>query len=185
MTKVAITGGIGSGKTYVCSILKKRGIKIYDCDDAAKRLMATSESLKEEIKKIVGPNAYIDGKLNKKTLSSFILKDKENASKINAIVHPRVAEDFISSGLKWMECALLFSSGFNILVDKVICVSAPEEIRIKRIIERDKISYPMAKQWISSQMREEEIIALSDFQILNDGIKDVDSQIDKILANLK
>ncbi len=187
MLKVAITGGIGSGKTYVSNILKEKGFQIYDCDSAAKRIISQNESIKQQLKKLVGDNLFVENKLSKAMLSAYILQSKENALKVNKIVHPKVAEDFLLSGLNFMECALLFSSGFNALVDKVICVSAPMEIRIKRITTRDKINEQMAKEWILSQMAQEEIKKLSDFEIINDGNHNLIYEIDKILSflNLK
>ena len=74
MVKVAVTGGIGSGKSYICSMLEKRGIRIYSCDDAAKRLMATSEKIHAGLTALVGDNAYVNGVLNKPALTSFLLK---------------------------------------------------------------------------------------------------------------
>ncbi len=84
-----------------------------------------------------------------------------------------------------MECAILFSSGFNKLVDKVICVTAPLEVRIDRIMRRDGISRQKAMEWISLQMSQDEIVALSDYEIVNDGIMGLEAQIDSILASLK
>lgn len=84
-----------------------------------------------------------------------------------------------------MECAILFSSGFNKLVDKVICVTAPLEVRIDRIMRRDGISRQKAMEWISLQMSQDEMVALSDYEIVNDGIMGLEAQIDSILASLK
>ncbi|MBO4785901.1 MAG: dephospho-CoA kinase, partial [Prevotella sp.] len=104
--KTAITGGIGSGKSYVCQLLKERGIDIYDCDSAAKRLMRTSEQLKARLRALVGDDVYIDGRLNKPLLAQFLLASDNNKQAVNAIVHPAVADDFIASGMEWMECAI-------------------------------------------------------------------------------
>ena len=116
--KTAITGGIGSGKSYVCQLLKERGIDIYDCDSAAKRLMRTSEQLKARLRALVGDDVYIDGRLNKPLLAQFLLASDNNKQAVNAIVHPAVADDFIASGMEWMECAILYESGFDRLVDR-------------------------------------------------------------------
>lgn len=182
--KVAITGGIGSGKSFVCKMLERRGLSIYDCDKAAKRIMASSELVKDSLLSTVGPDVYINGVLNKSVLSSFLLKSEENAKKINAIVHPAVAQDFISSGLNWMECAILFTSGFDQLVDKIICVTAPTDIRIERVMTRDSLSYERASMWIDCQMPQSEIVKLCDYEIINDGKASLDEQIDKILNSI-
>lgn len=184
MVKVVVTGGIGSGKSYICSMLEKRGIRIYSCDDAAKRLMATSEKIHAGLTALVGDNAYVNGVLNKPALTSFLLKSPENTEKINSIVHPAVADDFVHSDYTWMECAILFSSGFDRLVDKTICVTAPLEVRIRRVMERDNISRQKACDWINHQMSQEDMAALSDYVIVNDGHSDIESQINKVLESL-
>ena len=132
--KIAVTGGIGSGKSYVCRHLAERGIRVYDCDAAAKRLMGTSATLQEKLKTLVGAAVYHDGQLVKPVMAAFLLASDENQKAVNAIVHPAVADDFKASGYDWMECAILFESGFDHLVDCVICVTAPEEVRIQRVM---------------------------------------------------
>lgn len=184
MAKIAVTGGIGSGKSFVCSILEQRGFKIYNCDDAAKHIIASSDKVKEELKATVGDEVFLDGILNKSLLTSFLLRNEDNARKINNIVHPAVAEDFIKSGYDWMECAILFTSGFNRLVDSTICVTAPVEVRINRIMQRDNISRHRAEEWIRKQMPQEELVALCDYEIVNDGKAALDDKIDQILKSL-
>lgn len=184
MVKIAVTGGIGSGKSYVCRLLEKRGIPVYNCDNAAKRIIASSEKIKSDLIELVGENIYSCKGLNKTVLASFLLKSPYNTRKVNAIIHPAVADDFMASGFNWMECAILFSSGFNKLVDKVICVTSPKEVRIKRIMERDNITREQADEWINFQMPQEEIAALSDYMIINDGNMDLNNQIDLILESL-
>ena len=185
--KVAITGGIGSGKSYVCRLLKDKGISVYDCDSAAKRLMNENEPLREELKRLVGKDAYDDaGKLNKAAVARFLLKDESNKHAINDLVHPAVAEDFTNSKGQWLESAILFESGFykRIKFDNVICVAAPLSVRIERICKRDGISREQAMQWIDRQMKQEEKIARSNFVIVNDGKEDLERQINEILNKL-
>ena len=184
MVKVAVTGGIGSGKSYVCRLIGRRGIHVYDCDSAAKRIMASSDEIKAALCRVVGDDVLSEGRIDKVVLASYLLKSEKNAQQINRIVHPAVAEDFISSGYSWMECAILFSSGFDKLVDKVVCVTAPLEVRVDRIVRRDNISRDNALEWIGRQMPQEEVKTLSDYEIVNDGVMDVDIQIDKILASI-
>ena len=185
MNKIAITGGIGSGKSFICRSLEKRGCLIYDCDSAAKRLMTSSCEIQLKLKSVVGEDVFVNGVLNKAAMAKFLLEGEQNAQKVNGIVHPAVAEDFIRSGLSWMECAILFSSGFDKLVDKVVCVTAPLEIRMARIISRDGISGDKALEWINKQMPQEEVAELSDFVIENDGRKNIEVQIDQMLASLE
>lgn len=184
MVKVAVTGGIGSGKSYVCRLIERRGIHVYDCDSAAKRIMASSDEIKAALCRVVGDDVLSEGRIDKVVLASYLLKSEKNAQQINRIVHPAVAEDFISSGYSWMECAILFSSGFDKLVDKVVCVTAPLEVRVDRIVRRDNISRDNALEWIGRQMPQEKVKTLSDYEIVNDGVLDVDIQIDKILASI-
>ena len=155
--KIAVTGGIGSGKSFVCRQLAERGIRVYDCDAAAKRLMRSSAVLQEKLKELVGAEVYHGGQLVKPVMAAFLLASDENQKAVNSIVHPAVAEDFKSSGYDWMECAILFESGFDHLVDCVICVTAPEEVRIQRVMSRDGLSRERALEWLAKQFPQEEV----------------------------
>lgn len=183
--KVAVTGGIGSGKSYVCERLRERGIEVYDCDSAAKRLMRTSHAMRRQLKALMGDRVCPeDGKLDKAAISAFLLASPDNAARLNAIVHPAVAADFEASGMQWMECAILFSSSFDRLVDKVVCVTAPPDVRMNRIMRRDGITAERAREWIDCQMPQDEVRARSDFEIVNDGNADVAEQLEKLLKIL-
>ena len=184
MVKVAVTGGIGCGKSYVCKLLGERDIRVYDCDRVAKRIMASSLKIQDELRKLVGDSVYSDGVLNKAVLAAFLLKSEDNTTAVNKIVHPAVADDFVKSGDKWMECAILFSSGFDKLVDKVICVTAPLEVRVERIIQRDGITREKALEWMDKQQPQEQMVSLSDYEIINDGEADLEEQIDSVLTSL-
>lgn len=188
MMKMAITGGIGSGKSYVCRILEKQGIRVYDCDAEAKRLMRTDAELQAGLKKLVGKEVYsADGILQKPVLAQFILSSEANKQAVNDVVHPAVARDFEQSNCEWMESAILFDSGFNRRThfDKVVCVSAPVAVRLQRIMQRDHISQEKAQQWIDAVMPQEELIARSDYEIVNDGVREVEAQVVHLLNLLK
>lgn len=181
----AITGGIGSGKSYVCRILESRGISVYDCDAAAKRLMRTSEKLQQELRQLVGQEVYTsDGQLQKRVLSDFLLASEANKLALNDVIHPAVAEDFLSSGMTWLESAILFESGFDrrIRFDRIVCVSAPRDVRIQRIMRRDNITAEKAAEWIDTQMAQEEVERRSHFVIVNDGKSDIEQQVDNMLS---
>lgn len=183
--KIGITGGIGSGKSYVCKLLAARGITVYDCDAAAKRLMRTSPTLRRQLTELIGTNTYQpDGKLNKAVVAQFLLASEQNAKAIDAIVHPAVFRDFIESGMDWMESAILYESGINRLVDRVLVVTAPEPVRIRRIMQRDGISAEKAREWIDRQWPQDRIRALADYEIVNDGETDLPSQVDSLLARI-
>ncbi|MBR6261918.1 MAG: dephospho-CoA kinase [Prevotella sp.] len=182
--KIAVTGGIGSGKSFVCRRLVEHGFNIFDCDASAKRLMRESEDVRRGLIDLVGEDAYINGKLNKAAIANFLMTSDDNTSRLNAVVHPAVAKDFLSSGCKWMECAILFESGFNQYVDKVICVAAPLEVRINRVMQRDGIDRDKVLEWMGKQWPQEKVVALSDYVIVNDGIEDVDEQLLPLLDML-
>ena len=189
--KVGITGGIGSGKSYVCKRLEARGIQIYDCDSAAKRLIRTSPEIHDKLTALIGSDTYIEdgGRrkekgeyiLNKKAVAEFLLASEENAKAIDAIVHPAVFRDFEESGLQWMESAILYESGAFRLVDKAIVVTAPEEVRIQRVMQRDDISREKVLEWMSRQLPQDEVRQRADYEIVNDGTTDIDKQIEDIL----
>lgn len=169
--RIAITGGIGSGKSYVCRQLSKQGIRVYDCDKAAKRLMQSSPELQRALTELVGKEVFPGGELDKDVLRRFLMASDENAQKVDDVVHPAVAEDFLQSNYEWMESAILFDSGFDkrIHFDYIICVTAPLEVRIERIMKRDGITREKAMEWINRQMPQEEKARRSDFVIENDG----------------
>lgn len=183
---IAITGGIGSGKSYVCQLLEKHGIKVYDCDAAAKRLMRTSATLRQQLRQLVGPQVYRGCILQKRVLAEFLLASEANKQAVNEIVHPAVARDFIESDYQWLESAILFDSGFHRRVpfSFVVCVSAPEGVRVQRIMARDGISEAKALEWIHRQMPQEQVEGLSNFVIVNDGVAPLEPQVDKLIHQL-
>lgn len=180
--KIGITGGIGSGKSFVCKVLQKYGYQVFDCDSAAKRLMRDSITLRQQLTDLIGSDAYTtDGRLNKAVVAKFLLSSPANANAIDAIVHPAVFQAFEESGLQFMESAILFESGAYKLVDKVIIVTAPKEVRIERVMARDHINRQQVEQWMNKQLPQEELIGKADFVIENDGATEIDKQVIKIL----
>ena len=179
--KTGITGGIGSGKSYVRGLLKARGIEVYDCDQAAKRLMRSSADIRQQLTALIGADAYVDGAPNKAAIARFLLQSEANAQAIVAIVHPAVFRDFEQSGMLWMESAILYESGIDRLVDRVIVVTAPQDVRIRRITQRDGITADKALEWIHRQWPQDELLRRADYEIVNDGEADLEGQIDRIL----
>ena len=179
MKKIGITGGIGSGKSYVCKRLQaKYDIEVYDCDAAAKRLIRTSPDLQQQIIQLVGS-------LDKAAMSRFLLASEANQQAMNAIVHPAVFRDFQESGMQWMESAILFESGADKLVDKSVVVTAPREVRIQRVMQRDDITREKTLQWMNRQWSQDEVVAHADYEIVNDGIADIDQQIEQLLKTIQ
>ena len=175
--KTGITGGIGSGKSYVCKLLALRGIEVYDCDAAAKRLMRTSPDIQKMLTELIGSTEKVD-------IAHFLLQDEANAKAIDAIVHPAVFRDFEESGIEWMESAIMYESGIYQLVDRVIVVTAPDELRIQRVMQRDGISREKVLQWMARQWPQEEVRQRADFEIVNDGVASLNEQLEELLGKL-
>lgn len=164
--KLGITGGIGSGKSYLCAKLAQKGIPVYDTDREAKRIMHTVPQVRCNLEKLVGENLFRpDGSMDKKIMSDFLFSSSENASQIASIVHPAVADDFLEFSRKcaekhsWciLESAILIESGFYKLVDRTLCVVADEEIRVQRTMLRDGVEkeevYRRIRRQISDEIR--------------------------------
>lgn len=175
--QVGITGGIGSGKSLVCHIFQCLGIPVYDADTHAKNLMTTNAILVEQIKKEFGPGAYhVDGSLNRKFLSQATFGHREKLEKLNNLVHPRVATDYgrwadRNQNHPYMirEAALLFEAGSYKSVDKMVVISAPEKIRIQRVLARDADrTVEGIHDIVKSQWPEEEKLKKADYIIHND-----------------
>ena len=186
--KIAITGGIGSGKSFICQELNKLGIRVFDSDSSAKALMRNSEQVRSALKALIGDNAYAaDGSLDKRVVAEFLLQSEANKLAINDIVHPAVVKDFEQSGLDWLESAIYFESEFfnRTHFDHVVCVSAPLEVRQSRIMARDNISADAALEWINAQMPQELIEKNSDVISINDGKHDTSLQLQIMLSTLQ
>lgn len=183
---VAITGGIGAGKSHVCRQLEQRGIRVYDCDAAAKRLMRSSREIRQSLCRLVGNEVYNGHVLQKSVLASFLLESEQHKQAVNDIVHPAVARDFIDSGMTWLESAILFDSRFDqrVSFDAIVCVTAPLELRIRRVMSRDGISREKTLEWIGRQLPQEEMLRRSNFEIVNDGHRYLNHQIDEILKQI-
>jgi len=184
--EIGITGGIGSGKSTIAHIFAVLGAPIYDADSRAKYLMAHNEALKKSIQETFGKEAYLeDGSVNRGYLASQVFNDEQKVKQINALVHPKVAEDYVAwvqehIGKPYVirEAALMIESGSHKFLDKLITVFAPEEIRIKRVKARDpQRSEAEIKAIINKQLPEEEKLRLADYIIYNDDTKAVIPQV--------
>lgn len=189
MTRIiGLTGGIGSGKSTVAKYLASKGIAVYIADVEAKKLM-DSQDVIEEIKDYFGEKVISKkGKIKRKTLAKIVFNDKEKLSKLNSIVHPKVKEHFT----EWVllhknepfvikEVAILFETNGHLDCDKVILVTAPEDVRLMRVMQRDNVSKEDVLARMNNQMSEEEKIAKSDYVIHNIALNDTYNQIDKLL----
>ncbi|MBR0045627.1 MAG: dephospho-CoA kinase [Bacteroidaceae bacterium] len=191
MTRIGITGGIGSGKSYLCQLLQRRGIPVYHCDDEAKRLMVESPVIRKKLSQLIGDNIYINNVLNKPVIAQYLFANSSNAAKVNGIVHPVVKQDFLDWAARQdapivaQECALLFETGFQDTVDKTIEVYAPHSIRLQRAILRDHATVEEIEARMAQQMDEEEKRQRADYCIINDGTTDLHAQIDQLLHTLE
>lgn len=184
--QIGITGGIGSGKSLISRIFSCLGVAVYDADSRAKAVMTTDGILMVQIKKEFGGLSYHeDGTLNREYLAKTVFNNPERLQALNRLVHPRVAEDY----KQWLtargsdkyvlkEAALLYESASYKTLDKVMVVHAPENVRLKRVLERDKHRDEEQVRFIMArQMNDEEKINRADFVIINDGSKLVIPQV--------
>ncbi|MFN3939634.1 MAG: dephospho-CoA kinase [Chitinophagales bacterium] len=189
---VGITGNIGSGKTTVCRLFEILGIPVYYADVRAKELLNTDAAIKRNVIQLLGADVYdTDGVLELKKVASKVFTNPELLQKYNAIVHPAVMRDgeswrqqFRNVPYTLKEAALLFESGSYKVIDKIICVTAPESIRIARVQKRDHVSAQEVLRRIQNQWSEEEKRALSDFLITNDGTQLLIPQVMEIHRQL-
>ncbi|MDR3338649.1 MAG: dephospho-CoA kinase [Candidatus Symbiothrix sp.] len=192
MMVIGLTGGIGSGKSTISRLLETMGIPVYVADVAAKKLTDESAQIREILSEKFGRELYKTGKLNRSLLASLIFGNEENLLYVNSLIHPLVWKDFQHwtnqhSDKKYLaiESAILFESGFSATVDVKVNISAPLEVRIQRIENRDNIAKELIIKRINSQLSEEERNKLSDFTILNDDVNAIIPQIEILMNTLK
>lgn len=184
--KIGITGGIGSGKTFICRLFEALGIPVYNADEEAKKLMNTDVRIKEKLIALFGAATYKDGLLDRAFLANMVFSDKDKLELLNSIVHPIViqeAKDWAerqTTRYSLKEAALLFESGSYKELDYTILVTAPMDIRIQRVIERDDATEQQVRERINKQLSDEEKLQLADFVIVNDGITPLLPQVWKL-----
>ena len=173
---VGITGGIGSGKSLVCEVFELLKVPVYNADSAAKRLMAEDEDLQRQLVDVFGAEVYKEGTLDRAYLADIVFNDKTQLERLNSIVHPAVATDWENwckahseSPYVIKEAAILLETGGRENTDFIVLVTAPEEVRVQRVIGRDAtnreaVQARMAKQWSDEKKR-----TFSDAVVINDG----------------
>ena len=192
MICVAITGGIGSGKSYVSAMLEERGIPVYNADTESKRLTLSNAEIRNKLIALLGEEIYANGELNKPMLASYLFASTENAVRINGIIHPVVKEDFkrwltnhTEKEITAFESAILYEAGFEDSVDAVLVVFAPRELRLERAMKRDKATREQIEARMDAQIGEEEKCRRADFVVYNDGSLPLDGQLTSFINQLK
>ena len=186
MKIVGLTGGIGSGKTTVANMFHDLGVPVYIADEEAKKLMASSKVIKRKLIALFGDDAYINGTLNKPFIAKTIFNDKTVLEKMNHIIHPKVGFHF----KKWMlkkstpyvikEAAILFENGNYNQCDFIITVTAPKELKIKRLLKRDNTTKESIGAIMKNQWSDEEKIKRSNFVVVNSDLEKTREQVTKI-----
>ena len=192
MTKIiGLTGGIGSGKSTVASYIASKGIPVYIADEEAKKIMELPEVILE-VQQLFDENILLENnQLNRAKIAEIVFKNPQKLQELNAIIHPKVKLHFMN----WLklhedfpfvvkEVAILFETGGDASCDKVILVTAPEDVRIKRVMQRDKTNRINVKNRIKNQLSDQEKKAKSDFIIENIDIDTTFKQVDKVLKIL-
>jgi dephospho-CoA kinase len=175
--RVGLTGGIGSGKSTIAQIFEVLGIPVYYADISAKKLMNENADLRSSITNIFGEQAYTNNILDRKYISSIVFSDPAKLQQLNALVHPATKKD----GEAWMqeqtspyaihEAALIFEAKVSDRLDLVIGVSSPIELRIKRAMERDKVSREEVLKRMEQQLDEEVKMSKCNFVLINDELQ--------------
>jgi dephospho-CoA kinase len=189
MLKIGITGGIGSGKTTACRLFENLGVPVYYADVRAGFIQNNDPALIESIKQLFGEGIYINGSLDRQSLGKIVFSDKSKLDALNNLVHPAVFKDaqdwqekqrLAGAAYTLKEAALLFETGSYKSLDKIIVVSAPLELRIERVMSRDKLNRTEVLKRIGNQMPQEEKEKLADFVLYNINLVDLQKEVEKL-----
>ena len=190
MVILGITGGIGSGKSYISSLLHKQmNVPVYDCDTEAKRLICEDDTIRQKLTELAGASVYRNGELQKDVLADYLFASQQHVQQVNAIVHPAVRKDIgkwvkqQDSPVVAVESAILYESGFDTLVDKVLFVNAPLELRIQRSMKRDGSTREQVEARIGMQQSEQQQ-KKADF-VIDNGTEGKKGLLDALQGMLK
>ena len=190
MYMVGLTGGIGSGKSTVCAMLRERGVAVYSSDERAKELMNSDSTIKERIIARFGAESFEDGVLNRAYLAQRVFASEEELAALNAIVHPRVMEDFeawaesAEGEYVLLESAILFESGFDSKVDMVVAIMAPEDLRIERAMQRNGATKEQVVERMRRQLSDEERCSRSKYAIVNIELEELEEDVEQLHRRL-
>lgn len=190
MIKVGITGGIGAGKSLVCSVIEQLGFPVFYSDIVAKSLIETDQEIRFFLESKLGEIIFDHSILNKPLLAKHLFSDKKLLSELNSIAHPKVRFLFDvwaseqKSHIVFNEAAILFETGAYKNFDKIILITAPLSIRIERVVKRDATTEAQVQMRIDNQWSDERKIPLASFVVLNDDVTGLLSQIEKVIEYL-
>ena len=188
---IGLTGGIGSGKSRVVALFSTLGVPCYIADFEAKRLMNNQPEVKAAIVDLFGEQAYVEGDLNRSYLSQIVFAKPEKLKALNAIVHPAVAKDFFAwveqqkASFVIKEVAILFETGGYKNVDKTVLITAPETIRIERVMLRDGVTAEEVKARMRNQWTDAQRKPLADFVIENINWVETAEEVKKLYNTLR
>ena len=191
MKKIGITGGIGSGKSFIATIIERMGYPVYYSDVRSKELTNAHPVIRQGLIDLVGENVYFGGELDKKVLASAIFSNDEIRMKVNQLIHPIVRQDFEdwakaqTNDLIFNEAAILFETGAYRNFDATILIYAPEELRLKRVLNRDIITKEEVIARMKNQMSDEEKLKMTPYSILNDGEIALLKQLEEVIERLE
>jgi len=188
---IGLTGGIGSGKTSVAKLLEKKGFAVYYSDDEAKNIVNKDSELKEKIISLLGEESYSEGIYNRKYVAEKVFNDVELLEQLNHLIHPAVKIDFENwvnsqkSEFVFKETALLFELNLNLQCYKSLLITADDNLRMKRVMDRDSKTYREIEAIMQKQMLEKDKIKLADFVIYNNSDhQNLEIETDKFLSEL-
>ncbi|THD68044.1 dephospho-CoA kinase [Robertkochia marina] len=183
---IGLTGGIGSGKSTVAKMFADLGVPVFIADLEGRKLLEEDEAVIKAVKDLFGPSAYEDGKPNRPYIASVVFSDPEKLRQLNAVIHPAVAARF----KEWLsrkhapyviyEAAILFEHGGHKNCDAVIMVTAPKEMRISRVVQRDRVKREEVLQRMDNQWPEEKKIPLADIVVENIDLDETLRIVEKI-----
>lgn len=189
--KIAIVGGIGSGKSVVSRLFRMMGVPVYDCDSEAKRLMNADAALRWTLTEAIGAQVYgANGCVDRTFLASYMFGHPERVALVNSIVHPAVRAHFaawaanMGSPIVAVETAILFESGMDADVDAIVVVHASEELRLQRAMQRDGADEQSVRRRMSNQMAQEELLARATYRISNDETDSLIAQVQRVIGEI-
>lgn len=188
--KIGITGGIGSGKSLVSKIIETMGYPVFNSDREAKVIVNTHPEVRSELIHLFGDDIYLSNEINKTKLAQLIFNDSTLREKVNKIIHPKVREAFnncastSNSKLIFNEAAILFETEAYKQFDATILITAPKELRINRVLKRDKVSLEEIENRMSSQWTDKKKSQFSKYIINNDEVEPLIIQVEKVISEL-